>query len=129
MAAEVEGERIYTIPLRIKCPRWKRAPRAIKEVRSFVAKNMGVGEETVWIDSSVNELIWRRGIEKPPSRVRVKVSKFSEDLVEVKLISEIVEEKAELEEEEKMEKEGEKEKEEGGEESSNIEHASEDREA
>jgi len=95
---KVEGERIYTIPLRIRCPRWKRAPKAIKEVRSFVAKNMKVGEESVWIDSSVNELLWRRGIEKPPSRVRVKVSKFSEDLVEVKLISEIAEE-IEVEEE------------------------------
>jgi len=73
-------ERLYTIPL-IKAksvPRTKRAPRAIKEIRAFLVRHMKV--ENVKIDSSINELIWGRGREKIPSKVRVKAVK-TEDIV------------------------------------------------
>lgn len=83
-----EEERMYTIPLRIvkRVPRTKRAPRAIKEVRYFVSKHMKTPLEDVWIDKPLNEAIWKRGIQKPPSKIRVQVIKFKEDgLVEVSL--------------------------------------------
>jgi large subunit ribosomal protein L31e len=42
--------------------------------------------DKVWLDRSVNEKIWARGIQKPPRRIRVKAVKFPEDdLVEVSL--------------------------------------------
>jgi large subunit ribosomal protein L31e len=41
--------------------------------------------EDVWIDPQINERLWRRGIEKPPHRIRVRVIKFEDELVEVSL--------------------------------------------
>jgi large subunit ribosomal protein L31e len=88
MPEPTENERIYVIPLRkcINVPRVKRAPCAIKYIRKFVARHMNAPERNVWIDPPVSEAIWRRGIQKPPNRIRVKVVKFEEDnLVEVSL--------------------------------------------
>jgi len=68
-------ERIYVVPIRkVKkiVPRWKRAPRAARFVREFIAKHTKADE--VIIGTDVNEKIWERGIEKPPSKLRVKVT-------------------------------------------------------
>jgi len=92
-----ELERVYTIPLTItkRVPRTKRAPRAIKEIKEFVRKHMmekttlkSEDEEEkkdVWVDYRLNELIWSRGIENPPSKVRVKAIRFEDGLIEVSL--------------------------------------------
>ena len=102
-------ERIYTIPLRQakSVPRTKRAKRAIKEIKEFLARHMKV--EEVKIDASINELVWERGIKKIPSKVRVKAVKM-EDVVwaytpeaEVRLPEE--EEKKKVEEEKPPEEE------------------------
>ncbi len=76
-----EKEMIYNIPLRkVKMvPRTRRANYAIKLVRSFVARHMKVPVESVWIDNRVNQQIWKRGIQKPPSKLKVKVIKFEEE--------------------------------------------------
>ena len=76
-----EKEMIYNIPLRkVKmAPRTRRANYAVKLVRSFVARHMKVPVENVWIDNRVNQEIWKRGIQKPPSKLRVKVIKFEEE--------------------------------------------------
>ena len=68
-------ERIYVVPIKkIKkiVPRWKRAPRAARFVREFIARHTKADE--VIIGTDVNEKIWKRGIEKPPSKLRVKVT-------------------------------------------------------
>jgi large subunit ribosomal protein L31e len=92
-----ELERVYTIPLTVTkiVPKTKRAPRAIKEIKEFVKRHMS--EETsaddkekeapkdVWVDHKLNELIWSRGIERPPARVRVKAIRFEDGLIEVSL--------------------------------------------
>lgn len=68
-------ERIYVVPIRkVKkiVPRWKRAPRAARFVREFIAKHTKADE--VIIGTDVNEKIWERGIEKPPSKLRVRVT-------------------------------------------------------
>lgn len=90
MAEPSELERLYTIPLRRAkwVPRSYRAKRAVNEIRSFVARHMKADIEKVWIDNPVNEAIWSRGIEKPPSRIRVKVIRFEDGVVEVSLPSE-----------------------------------------
>ena len=92
-----EIERVYTVPLTVtkQVPRTKRAPRAIKEIKEFVKKHMAEEapdedkekekKKDVWIDYRLNELIWSRGIESPPSKVRVKVIRFEDGLIEVSL--------------------------------------------
>ena len=86
-----EIERILTVPLRRtiqKVPRTKRSPRAIAEIKSFVARHMKSKPERVWIAPQVNEAIWARGIQKPPKEIRVKAVKFTDQddpLVEVSL--------------------------------------------
>ncbi len=92
-----ELERVYTIPLTVTkiVPKTKRAPRAIKEIREFVKRHMMEEPSTdtkdkerpkeVWVDHKLNELIWARGIEHPPAKVRVKVIRFEDGLIEVSL--------------------------------------------
>ena len=76
------GTRHYTVPLRAAwaCQRTKRAKRAIETLKKFVARHMKVQEdEEIWIDQSVNEAIWARGIQKPPRRVHVIVDRVDGD--------------------------------------------------
>ena len=82
-----EMERIMTVPLRAtkQAPRTRRALRAIKEIREFVARHMKAEQEKVWIDTSLNEKIWARGIQNPPNKIIVKAVKFEDGLVEVTL--------------------------------------------
>lgn len=85
---EIVEERIYTIPLRKAwiAPRNKRAPKAIRIIKAFVTKHMKLetrieeemGEEEpkkLIIRNEVNEKVWRRGIEKPPRKIRVRAAK------------------------------------------------------
>lgn len=80
-----EEERIINIPLRKAkaVPRTKRAKRAMTEIREHVVRHLKAKKEDVWIDGRLNKLIWSRGIQKPPSKVRVKTIKFEDGLVEV----------------------------------------------
>lgn len=73
---ELELERFYTIPLKIalRVPRWRRAARAIRFMRSFIARHMKA--DVVKLDPLVSEYIWSRGAKKPPRRVKVKASKY-----------------------------------------------------
>jgi large subunit ribosomal protein L31e len=94
---EIVEERIYTIPLGkawIGPPR-KRAPRAMRIIRSFLIKHMKLekreeGEEEgepkrLIISNEVNEKVWSRGIEKPLRKVRVRAAKDKEGNVTVYL--------------------------------------------
>ena len=82
-----ETARIITVPLKAakNVPRTRRANRAVKEVRSFMARHMKADEDKVWIDMPVSEKIWERGIQNPPSKITVKAVKFDDGLVEVTL--------------------------------------------
>jgi large subunit ribosomal protein L31e len=93
-----ELERVFTIPLTVTkiVPKTKRAPRAIKEIKEYVRRHMtdksaAEDEEKeklkkdVWLDYRLNELIWKEGIENPPSKVRVKAIRFEDGLIEVSL--------------------------------------------
>ena len=86
-----EFEREYTIPLRKewgKVPRYKRAKKAGKAVKEFLARHMKVYDrdlDKIKIDRYVNEELWFRGIKKPPVRIKVKVRKDSKGIVHVEL--------------------------------------------
>lgn len=89
---EIVEERVYTIPLRRAwiAPRKKRAPRAMRIVKSYVQRHMKVepevkGEEEeegrLVVSNEVNERLWSRGIEKPPRNIRVRAVKDKEGVV------------------------------------------------
>jgi len=94
---EIVEERFYTIPLGKAWiyPRKKRAPKAMRIIKSFVKKHMKLrteveveGEEEaerLVISDEVNEKIWGRGIQKPPRKIRVRAVKDKEGVVTVHL--------------------------------------------
>ncbi|KPV62883.1 MAG: 50S ribosomal protein L31e [Candidatus Bathyarchaeota archaeon BA2] len=92
---EIVEEKFYTIPLRRAwiSPRKKRAPRAMRILKSFVMKHMKLrteaeGEEEaerLVVSNEVNERIWSRGIEKPPRKISVRAVKDKEGVVTVYL--------------------------------------------
>ncbi|MFQ6054798.1 MAG: 50S ribosomal protein L31e [Methanosarcinales archaeon] len=90
MEKDVIKEHVYTIPLRAvkKVPRWKRSKRAIKEIRTYLAKHTKSDYEDIKLDKSLNEKIWERGAQKPPSKIRVRAVKFEDGIVEAELASE-----------------------------------------
>jgi len=82
-----EMERVYVIPLKgnKNLPETKRAPHSMKVIRSFVAKHMKADESDVWIDPRLGEAVWARGRKHSPAKLRVKVIKFEDELIEVSL--------------------------------------------
>lgn len=70
---------MYVVPLRKakRVPRRKRAPRAVRELRSFLQRHTKT--DTIVIDKLLNERLWSRGVQKPLPRVRVKATKRVED--------------------------------------------------
>jgi large subunit ribosomal protein L31e len=92
---EIVEEKFYTIPLRRVwiSQRKKRAPKAIRIIKSYVKKHMKIrteaeGEEEaelLVISNEVNEKIWNRGIEKPPRKIRVRAVKDKEGVITVHL--------------------------------------------
>ena len=95
---DIVEERFYTIPLQraLVRPPKKRAPRAIQIIKLFAAKHMKIqtkvteedeGEELpqVIVTQEVNEKVWGRGIEKPPRRIKTRVTKDKDGYVTVYL--------------------------------------------
>ncbi len=81
----------YVIPLRRgwkRVPRYKRANKAIKTIKEFVVRHMKIRDrdlKKIKLDHYLNEVIWARGIKKPPIKVKVKVKKKG-DIVHVELV-------------------------------------------
>lgn len=71
-APVIKEERIVTVPLRDAwdSPRHKRARRAVTVLSDHLKKHFKMD---VKIDETLNEVIWARGIRKPPRVVKVKV--------------------------------------------------------
>ena len=55
----------------------KRAPRAVKEVKSFAAKMMGTDD--VRVDTKLNKFLWSQGVKSVPGRVRVRLARKRND--------------------------------------------------
>jgi len=95
---EIVEERFYTIPLSraLVRPPKKRAPRAMQLIKIFVTKHMKlqikVTEEEeeeelpqLVVSKEINERIWARGIEKPPRKIKTRVTKDRDGNVTVYL--------------------------------------------
>jgi len=93
---EIVEEKIYTIPLGRAwiSPRKKRAPKAIRLIKSFLQRHMKIKTEVeemeeeaerLVISNEVNQKIWSRGIEKPPRKIRVRAVKDKEGVITVYL--------------------------------------------
>jgi len=108
-------EREYNIPLRkewLKVPRYRRAKKAIKAIREFLARHMRADFEKIKVGRWLNEEMWKHGIKRPPHHIKVKTTKNDEGVVKVeltKLPKEALEE-AKREEKVKEEKKGKEEK-------------------
>jgi large subunit ribosomal protein L31e len=81
---EVVEEKIYTIPigrLGYATDRGHRSPKAVRDVRAYVARHMRADE--VSISNEINQAIWGRGINKPPRKITVRAVKDKEGKVVV----------------------------------------------
>ncbi len=82
-------EREYNVPLRRKwllVPKYKRAKKAVKTLRDFIAKHMK--SDDVKLGRLLNMSIWKDGIKNPPHHVEVLAKKNEEGVVTVVLKSE-----------------------------------------
>ncbi len=104
-------ERTYNVPLRKgfqKAPRYKKAKKAVKTLKEFLARHMKVDIKDVKIGPVINKKIWERGIRKPPHHVKVTAVK-EDDIVKAELFGHKYE-ALKLETEEKKEEKKTKEK-------------------
>jgi len=78
---EIVEEKFYDLNLRRiwTAPREKRTPRAVRYIRDFAARRMN--SDKVSISEETNQLLWARGISKPPRHVRLRVVKDKDDRV------------------------------------------------
>ena len=78
---KIELDRVYVIPLKKefqKVPRYKKAKKAVKAIKQFLAKHMKVEErdlKKIKVDIYLNNEIWFRGIRKPVSKIKVRAIK------------------------------------------------------
>ena len=85
-------EREYIVPLRrqwLKVAEFKRANRAVKELKRFLAKHMKVYDRDlrkIKIDNDLNNEMRFRGMRKPPAKIRVFAKKFDDGIVRVSLV-------------------------------------------
>ncbi len=78
---EIVEEKFYDLNLRRiwNAPREKRTPRAVRYLRDYVAQRMKTDE--VSLSEEANSMLWRRGISKPPRKIRIRVVKDKEGRV------------------------------------------------
>jgi len=62
--------------------RTKRAARAARYIRELIRKRTHA--ERVLIDEKINKLLWSRGIEKPPRKVRILITVEESEEVKTK---------------------------------------------
>jgi large subunit ribosomal protein L31e len=74
-------ERVVTVPLRDLHaePSHERAGKAMRLVRSHLAKHFAVDEDQIRLDPSINEVVWAQGKGNAPSKVRVRAARFEEE--------------------------------------------------
>jgi len=72
---EIIDERIYIVPLALarRGPRNKRTKKAIRYLREYITRHFK--PESLVISQEVNEKIWERSIQKPPRKLKVRVTK------------------------------------------------------
>ncbi len=70
-------EKIYTVPLgkAYNYIRTKRTRRAVSLVKQFVSRHGKVAAADVRLSNALNSALWVRGVQKPPRKVKIKVTK------------------------------------------------------
>ena len=133
-------EREYNIPLRrewLKAPKHKRANKAGRALKEFLARHMRADKKDIKVGKWLNQAIWEHGMKMPPHHIKVKVIKDDEGIVRAELAilpKEAIEEMKKAEEEKKKtekkktEKGAEKEKKEEEKEASEEEAKEEEKE-
>lgn len=83
---EIIDERIYIVPLAKarRGPRNKWAKKSIRYLREYLIRHFK--PESLIISQEVNEKIWERGIQKPPRKLKVRVTKNIDGLCVVYLV-------------------------------------------
>ena len=85
-------EREYIVPLRkrwLKVQEYKRANRAVKALKQFIAKHMKIYDRDlrkIKVEQILNNEIRFRGMKKPPAKIKVKAKKYDNDIVRVELV-------------------------------------------
>ena len=85
-------EREYIVPLRsewLKVGTHKRATRALKELKRFLARHMKIYDRDlrkIKIDMDLNNELRFRGMRKPPAKIKVKAFKYDDETVRAELI-------------------------------------------
>jgi len=71
--------RVYTVPLRysVYSPRTYRARKAMNIIKNFLERHLKTSSDKIKIGQSLNEAVWSRGMQKPPSKIKIEV--FKED--------------------------------------------------
>lgn len=67
----------------MKAPRYRRAKKAVNTLKEFLVKHMK--SEDVRVMPELNLEIWKHGMQNPPSRVKVNVSKDDKGVVKAQL--------------------------------------------
>ncbi len=86
-------EREYIVPLRqgwLKVPEYKRANKAVKTLKQFIAKHMKVYDRDlrkIKVDIILNNEIRFRGMRKPPAKIKVIAKKLDSGIVRVELVN------------------------------------------
>ena len=86
-------EREYIVPLRkgwLKVPKYKRANKAVKTLKEFIARHMKVYDRDlrkVKVDELVNNEIRFRGMYKPLAKIKIKAKKYDDGIVRVELVN------------------------------------------
>lgn len=86
-------EREYIVPLRkewLKVQKYKRANKAVKALKQFIAKHMKVYDrdlKKIKVDILVNNELRFRGMKKPAAKLKVRAVKRENGIVEVKLVN------------------------------------------
>ena len=77
--------RTYMVPLRnaFEAPPYRRAKVAIRIIKEFTIRHMKASKVKIKVD--VSELIWARGIRKPPRRIKLEMERDEDGLVSVRL--------------------------------------------
>ncbi len=85
-------EREYIVPLRkewLKVPKYKRANKAVKALKQFIARHMKVYDRDlrkIKVEIDLNNEMRFRGMKKPPAKIKVKAKKFDDGIVKVELV-------------------------------------------
>ena len=86
-------EREYIVPLRhgwLKVPEYKRANKAVKTLKEFIAKHMKIYDRDlrkIKVDIILNNEIRFRGMKKPPAKIKVVAKKLDSGIVKVELVN------------------------------------------